>query len=275
MTGGLGQPHVARDNGAIDLRAEVFQQLAGHLGREVVSGVIHGAQQPFDPERWVEEFPDLLDGVEQRGQPFQGVIFTLHGDQHGIGRDQRVHGQHIERGRAVNKDKIIRRADRRQPLAQTDFTRQLVQQRDLGPGQIGVGGQQIIAALPGPDDDLRRGLVLHQQVIAGDGQPPLVDAAAHGRVALRVHIRQQHPAFGRRERGGQVDAGGGLADAAFLIGDGNNAGRSIVTVCFHAAIMPQFDRAGSRPAAGQRQAPGRGRVSPHSAGPPCPAPAGA
>jgi hypothetical protein len=51
-----------------------------------------------------------------------------------------------------------------------------------------------------------------------------VDAAAHRGVALGVQVNQQH-AHGRLgERGGEIDRGGGLADAAFLIRDGDDAG---------------------------------------------------
>src|SRR3990167_3240979 len=47
----------------------------------------------------------------------------------------------------------------------------------------------------------------------------LVDTAAHGGVALRIEVDQQHAALGSHQRGRQVDAGSGLAHAAFLVGD--------------------------------------------------------
>ena len=34
-----------------------------------------------------------------------------------------------------------------------------------------------------------------------------------------IEVDQQHAALGGDQRGGQVDAGGGLADSAFLVGD--------------------------------------------------------
>src|SRR5262249_57972836 len=51
----------------------------------------------------------------------------------------------------------------------------------------------------------------------------LVDAAPHGRVALRVEVQEQHLAARRGERGREVHRGGGLADAALLVRDGNDA----------------------------------------------------
>ena len=45
------------------------------------------------------------------------------------------------------------------------------------------------------------------------------DAQARGGVALRVGVDQQHLSPDRRQGGAQVDGGGGLADAALLVGD--------------------------------------------------------
>ena len=52
----------------------------------------------------------------------------------------------------------------------------------------------------------------------------LVDAHAGGRVGLRVEVAQEHPASLLLQRGGQVHAGRGLADAALLVYDCNNFG---------------------------------------------------
>ena len=99
----------------------------------------------------------------------------------------------------------------------------LVHQFDLGRGQVDVAGQQVEAFRRLHD---RRRRVHFQQDVGGRGaQLALVDAAAHGGVALRVEVDQQH-ALGRvRQRGGQVDRGGGLADPAFLVGNSDDAGR--------------------------------------------------
>ena len=51
----------------------------------------------------------------------------------------------------------------------------------------------------------------------------LVDATAHRRVALRIDIDQEHAPLGRRQRCREIHARRRLADAAFLIGDRENA----------------------------------------------------
>ena len=53
------------------------------------------------------------------------------------------------------------------------------------------------------------------------------EADAARQVALWVDVDEQDALVGERERRGQVDGGGGLADAAFLVGDGDDAGISV------------------------------------------------
>ena len=65
--------------------------------------------------------------------------------------------------------------------------------------------------------------ILHQQVIRADAFRILHEAQAAGGVRLRVAIDEQSIHFGSRERRSQVDSGRGLAYAALLVGNSNNA----------------------------------------------------
>ena len=58
-----------------------------------------------------------------------------------------------------------------------------------------------------------------QDLVDGATQGALVDAAAHGGIALGIEVDQQGalPELGQGRR--QIDTGGGLADAALLVGD--------------------------------------------------------
>ena len=58
-------------------------------------------------------------------------------------------------------------------------------------------------------------------VPAGRRLPFLADAA--GQVALGIDVDEQHALLGERQRRRQVDGGGGLADAALLVGDGDDS----------------------------------------------------
>ncbi len=56
---------------------------------------------------------------------------------------------------------------------------------------------------------------------AGSGLSLLADTA--GEVALRVDVNEQDSLLGQGERSGQVDSGRRLADAPFLVGNGDDA----------------------------------------------------
>ena len=94
----------------------------------------------------------------------------------------------------------------------------------------------MIARAVGLDDNLLDGFVLEQQVIAAERHLALVDTAAHGGIALRVEIDQQHLAPGRCQRGGQVHTGGGFTHAALLVGNGDNASHRNHSALF---VQPQ------------------------------------
>ena len=57
-------------------------------------------------------------------------------------------------------------------------------------------------------------------VPAGRGLALLSDAA--GEIALGIDVDEEHALFGERQRRGEVDGGRGLADAALLVGDGDD-----------------------------------------------------
>ena len=53
-----------------------------------------------------------------------------------------------------------------------------------------------------------------------------VDAGAHRRVALRIEVHDEDALANARQAGRQVDASGGFADAAFLVGNAKNSGHA-------------------------------------------------
>jgi hypothetical protein len=70
----------------------------------------------------------------------------------------------------------------------------------------------------------RGDIAFAQQDIGGGAfDCALVDTTTHRRVALRIDVDQQHAPLRRSERRSEIHAGRRLADAAFLIGDGENA----------------------------------------------------
>src|SRR5690606_10067654 len=165
---------------------------------------------------------DALDAVDQIGKPFQRVVLALHGDDHAVGGDQRVDGEHRQRRRAVDEDEVVVLAHRGQRVAQPALLHLHVEQGDFGGGQVAVGRQQLVATVLGELHGIAEAALADQHVVDGVLESVLVDARTHGGVALRVEIDQQDATLGGNQRGGQVDAGGGLADSTLLVGNREN-----------------------------------------------------
>ena len=177
----------------------MLDQLLGHLARQVVAGVVHGTEQPVDAKSGIQDFSNLLDGIEQRRQPFQGVVLALHGNHDAVGGDQRIHRKHGERRRAVDDDVVVLLSYRLQRVPQTQLPGELVQQRNLRAGEIRVGRRKgVVAVLHRHHHVLQLGLA-HEDVVARQGERILVDAAPHRGIALRVEIHQQYSALGGRK----------------------------------------------------------------------------
>src|SRR6185437_13512316 len=157
--------------------------------------------------------------------------------------------QHVERRRTVDEDDVERVAFRGERDAQLGLApdRQS-EQPHLGGGQVLVGGQQREAALRDADERLGQ-LAFPEQHFAGTARElRLVDAAAHGGVALGIQIHEQHAPPRGGERGGEIDRRRGLADAALLVRDGDDPlhGHSVL----HGAARAAASGAGDGGAAG-------------------------
>ena len=96
---------------------------------------------------------------------------------------------------------------------------------DLGAGQVAIGGNERTARRSRSSRTNASGVVDvgGQRLVdraAGGGLSFEADAA--GEIGLRVHVDEQHALLGEGERRGEVDGSRGFADAALLIGDGQN-----------------------------------------------------
>src|SRR6185369_14518012 len=156
---------------------------------------------------------------DQIGQAFQRVVFALHRNQDRIGGDQAVDGQHVEGRRAVNQDEVVSGMAGLQGILQAVFALIELDQLDFGAGQFAVGGQDVETEFSF-DADLGQARSTDQQLINGGQGFLFGDPGPGRRVALRIHVDQQHAlAFGG-QRSGQIDRGRRLADAALLVGYG-------------------------------------------------------
>ncbi len=114
MAGGLAEPDVAWDHRFVDLAGEHFADLFDHLLGEVRPLVVHRHDDPIDGQAGVQPLPHERDRLHQLRNPFQGQVLALHGDEHGVGRGQRVEREQAQRGRAVDEDLAVTVAIRRE-----------------------------------------------------------------------------------------------------------------------------------------------------------------
>ncbi len=188
---------------------------------------MHGQYDPFDLQAWVGRAAHQRDGAHQLPQPFQRIIFALDRDQQCVGGRQRVDGQQAERRRAIDQKKIVvaqRRLDR--------FAQQMLpvghgDQLDLRADQVDRRRQDAQMGQLRRLNDLVDRLLSHEQIVGRPFDAAAVDADAAGGVALRIDVEEQHTLFGGGERGGQIDRRRCFADAALLIGNGDDFSHQI------------------------------------------------
>jgi hypothetical protein len=143
--------------------------------------------------------------------------------------------------RNIRRPRLLLGDERGHGVAQAVGTVRLRHHLRLQADQVGVGGHdaQVRHQRPGAGGG-DAGLAA-QHVEAGDGPLILRDADAGRGVALRVEIEDQHLLADGCEGGAEIDGGGGLADAALLIGYGKDAERAR---CGH--VSPSLFGRGSR-----------------------------
>ena len=146
-------------------------------------------------------------------------------DEDGVGGDQGVQGKQAEARRAVDQDVVVSGGGvtGAQRVAEAELAAGLSDEFDFGAGEVGFGWDDgEVRDRCGADCFCRRAF-LRQQGIGAVGAVVAAESEAGGGVALRVEIDEQDGLAGGAEGGGEVDAGCGFADSAFLVGNGQDA----------------------------------------------------
>ena len=137
----LGDPHIARDHGLVDLVAEMLAHVLGHLLGQAVAPVVHGQHHALDLQRRVEAAAHQLDGPHQLGQALQREELALQRHQHRVGRGHGVDGQQVERRRAVDQHIVVAAVRRPrsggQRVAQAERAARRLAQLQLDAGEVG------------------------------------------------------------------------------------------------------------------------------------------
>ena len=202
-------------------------QLFADLLLQCNARVKHHPQQANHLKLRIEVGVHLADGVDQVGQSFQGKVFALHRNDHAVCGAQTIECEQAQSRRAINQNEVVIGIHRGEGRFQTDFAPFLVDQLHLCTGQFAVGSQHVVSACITRNACLGHTGFLQQHVVHTVGELALVHVRAHRCVALRIHIHQQHALPQGRQSGCQVHAGGGFANAAFLVGNAENFGHGV------------------------------------------------
>lgn len=210
-------------------------RLVGHLGedaadvvddqrREVGAGVRHRHDNSFEDHfRVGAGIFDLLVNANDFRQSFEAEILALKRNDQLIGCCQRGRHEHAEGRRAI-EEKVVRRFRALEFLQLVPEADQVIlgaSEFDFAAGQFQVGRHQREIFVVRRNDDIGDGSAVDQS---------LVDAvllARHeakrgGGVGLGIEVENGAPNAALGEAGAEIDGSGGLSDAAFLVGDGND-----------------------------------------------------
>ena len=87
---------------------------------------------------------DLLDRVDEIGEPLECVVFALHRDHHRIGCHQPVQSEYVQGRRTVEQDELVLPGDRLEGAFQAGLAVLKLNQFYLGAGKVAVGRNQIV-----------------------------------------------------------------------------------------------------------------------------------
>ena len=215
----LGQAHVARDHGLIDLFAEELAHFVHDLIGQLRAAVVHGHDDALHGQRRVQALVAHFDAAHEVGNALERVVFALHRDEHAVGRDECVDCQQLERWGAVDEDEVVIALHCGERGFHDVFPLLGAHELDGAAGEIHICRQHV--AVFRAADTVGGGRTVHQHVVAV-GRRGFVHAHAGSAVALGVAVDEEHAPPALFERAGQIHARGRLADSAFLVGDGND-----------------------------------------------------
>ena len=176
-------------------------------------------------------------------------------------RAQTVQGQHRQRWRAVDEHEIVAIRDLSQSIAQAILAPIELHQLDFRTGKVAIRRQDIVLSRLGSNAYSRQFGEPDEQVVDRVLERPLVDAAAHGGIALWIEVDQQHPLPGLGQCRGKIHAGSGLANPTLLVGDAKDSGHSVCPLKIVQGFAPATAHAARRITSRCRAASRSGTVS--------------
>lgn len=140
--GGFGEPDTTRHDGTEYFVFEEFTEVGLDLPGQVGSIVVHGQKNTFDAEAGIEGLFDAVDGVDELGDALEGKEFALNGDEDGVGGDERIQREEVERGWAIDEDVAVVGPEGIDCFFETFFAGFGVDEIEVGGDEVLVGGKK-------------------------------------------------------------------------------------------------------------------------------------
>src|ERR1017187_3488872 len=213
-----------RDGGLEELPLEDVPDLALNVLPEGRAPVVKRDHDTQNLEVRIWPALDLLDRLEENIRAFERKVRGLDRNENVRGRHECVHGDHAERGRRIDEDRVVLPRlphDLQlvfQPEVAVDFPEELrldLRQRDPGRGDFEIRELRRHHDVEDRHVRIRQDLVHRLFHI-------LAVHERHRGVALRIEVDEKRAEALLREGGGEVDRGRGFSHAAFLVCNGDD-----------------------------------------------------
>ena len=193
----------------------------------VGAAVYHGEQNTVNVQSGIDLPSHAADRTQQQVQTFGGQIVGLGGDDDPICGNQGIDGHKAQGRHAINENVIVAFLQPLQYIPHNCFPAQSIDQHYFHTGQFNVAGEQIhMLFMP---DDAIVGRKVHIADLSEHGAPKCIcegirvgNAHGDGQAALGISIHQQHALARTGQPYTQINCGGCLANAALLVGNGDD-----------------------------------------------------
>ena len=217
----FAEAHVARNERLKHLIGEVTAHFGFDLPAEVVALIDHGENDAHQGELRVEPVAHEVDGFEQTRETLERVVLALQGHDDVVRGRERIQREQPERRRTVDQDDLVGITQIGERVLESPLAVWLGDELDLGPIEIPARGNEVQVAEFRREHDVLHDTLADQCVI--DVLRAGVAPERARRIGLGVDIDQEGRSFQGRDGRGDVDSGGGLANAPLLVDDGDHA----------------------------------------------------
>ena len=168
-------------------------------------------------------FRQHIKRLEQFSDAVQRKETGIHGNDRFRAGLQRIERQQADVRRAIDDDVVVGAPHAGDRVGQDVLPADEAGERVRDRTQQNIGRSQIEVLTDCVDDVTKNGAlshrVLQEQIVHGPRRRTSLGEKSQGRMALRVHVHEQHSSLLAREKGRKVDGCDGLSTPALLVHD--------------------------------------------------------